>query len=115
MTPVTDDFQGHLGLAGIITGAIEILKRSNLPGTAWITAEKTNAAVWLSVVAAALTSWGFQLQWEGTWSGVSDLLTNGGSFTVVIPNLDTLVRAAGQVMLQLGTYHGIIKPVVNKS
>lgn len=114
MTPITDDFLGHAGVAGIITGVIEVMKRLNLPGLRWINTQSASAPVILSALAAFFSSLGFQMSWEGTWPNWMELLQNGGTMNVavVIPSLDTLIRAVGQFVMNLGTYHGILKPAV---
>ncbi len=116
MTPITDDFQVHLGIAGIITGLIEVAKRTNFPGLGWITVHSTGISAALSVGLAFITTLGFQWTWEGTWPDFASLLQNGGvmNLSLTIPSVDTLVRAVGQVMLNLGVYNGVLKPLVNK-
>jgi hypothetical protein len=114
MTPITDDLLGHTGLAGVIVGAIEWLKRSKLPGTRWISEANPKAAIYISAAAAFLTSLGFQAAWNGVnpWEM---FMGQGGTITLTIPPdlPDVLLRAVGQMVLNMGAYHGVLKPAVN--
>lgn len=115
MTPITDDLLGHTGLAGVIVGGIEWLKRSNLPGTGWISKTNPKAALYLSAAGAVLTSLGFQAAWNGVnpWEM---FMGAGGQITLTIPPdlPDVVLRAVGQMVLNLGVYHGGVKPAVGQ-
>lgn len=112
MTAITDDLLGHIGAGGVIIYLIEWMKRSQWRIFDWIGPERTKWAVWLSMLGAFITSIGFQWSWEGTWPSFVDLLQHGGTahLTLVIPNMDTIVRALGQYILQRGAYHAAVKP-----
>lgn len=113
MTPITDDFQGHLGLAALITGGLEMLKKADLPGLRWISDKKPATLVFLSAGASMFVSLGFQWTWEQSWPDFAALLQNGGTMnlSVSIPSLDTILRAIGQMAMNYMVYHGSVKPV----
>lgn len=115
MMSVTDDFQGHLGIAGAAVMALEYAKKSNLPIFKWIDAEKAHIAKWLSISVAALSTIGFQFQYDGL--NIWDLFTAGGTITLHVPmgllenSLDMLVRGISQYLMQQATYHTLVKPI----
>lgn len=116
--PVTDDFQGHLGIAGVAVMALEYAKKSNLPIFRWIDAEKAHLAKWISMGVAVLSTIGFQFQYDGL--NIWDVLTDGGNITLHVPmgllenSLDMLVRGVSQYLMQQATYHTLVKPASNQ-
>lgn len=115
MTPITDDLLGHTGLAGVIVGGIEMLKRWDIPGLRWISGDNPKAAIYISAGLAFLTSLGFQAAWNGV-SPWAMFMGSGGTITLTIPPdlPDVLLRAVGQMVLNMGAYHGAVKPAVKQ-
>lgn len=109
---ITDDLQGHLGLAAVITAGIEILKRLNIPGIRWINDQRPGVMIALSAISAIGVSLGFQWTWEQSWPSLASLFENGGvvKLSLSIPNADTIIRAIGQMVENYAMYHAVVKP-----
>lgn len=96
----------QIGLAALIPLVIEWMKRTNLPGLAWITVSGGVAARVLNIIAATAASVGINIAWEGSiWSG--------GTLTAAGVSLGALVALVWEIAKQLGLqeviYRGAIK------
>lgn len=100
-----DSLLGHqIAIAALISGAIELLKRSPFP---WFSQHSDQLNRSASLLAAALTAVGLTAQLKGS-------LETGGMITIMFPSLNAMIEAAlhfaSQAMMQEAIYRMALKP-----
>lgn len=99
-----DQLMVHLGSSAIVVWLIQLLKASK-----WfpmISADTAKLNSWISTLVAAALAIGVTIQTSGY------TFHSGGTISINIPSshqlLEVLVRFAGQRVMQLGIYKGVV-------